>query len=246
MLCSADDACVFCERIMSSPFNDWSSSWWYSTTEIIVRNDTCSSSRYTAVVWYPSMHRQSNLVAGLRHMVWFWIHGGIINKLHGWIYPTIISVEDYRRSGRLGHLESAGYGKSVFIRYMSWIWELRWQKLSIVRNMCWKKKKGSVIWPLKCLKALLFVGGVAAFCSEGIPPLTWSLYLFFGIWQQLFSFLLQFHFLINQLSFAILFSHRSVLYSLQVEKFLPNGFNNRCTLHPWKFQKPSICSFLLL
>jgi hypothetical protein len=57
---------------------------------------------------------------------------------------------------------------------------------------------------------------------------------------------LQFHFLINQLSFAILFSHRSVLYSLQVEKFLPNGFNNRRTLHPWEFQKPSICSFLLL
>jgi len=160
MLCSADDACVFCERIMSSPFNDWSSSWWYSTTEIIVRNDTYSSSRYTAVVWYPSMHYQSNLVAGLlQHMVWFWIHGGIITKLHGWIYPTIISVEDYRRSGRLGDLESAGYGKSVFIRYMSWIWELRWQK---------------------------------------------------------------------------------------VEKFLPNGFNNRRTLHPWKFQKPSICSFLLL
>lgn len=59
------------------------------------------------------MHHQSNLVAGLQHMVWFWIHRGI-TKLHGWIHPTIISMEDYHRSGRLRDLDSVSYGNSVF------------------------------------------------------------------------------------------------------------------------------------
>jgi len=54
---------------------------------------------------------------------------------------------------KIGDFESAGYGNTVFICYMSWFSELRWKKLSISWIMCWQKEEGSIIRALKCLKA---------------------------------------------------------------------------------------------